>query len=76
MKMNKDLRKAIKELEEYLERNPHMKGYQDTIDNVLDKAGNDPQKRLQAFNFLLQDNLEELSTEFKLLKYKLDGVLK
>jgi len=74
--MNKDLRKAIKELEEYLEQNPHMKGYQDTIDNILDKAGNDPQKRFEAFNFLLQDNLDELSTELKLLKYKIDEVLK
>jgi len=74
--MNKDLRKAVIELEEYLDQNPHMRGYQDIIDNMLDSAGNNTTERFKVFNFLLQDNLDELNTELKLLKYKIDGVLK
>ena len=74
--MNKNTREAIKELELYLEKNPHLKEYQAILDNALDKAGNDPQERFKALNFYIQDNLSELSVELKLLKYKLDGVFK
>lgn len=72
--MNCELSKAIKERDEFLENNPQLLDYQKTLDKYMDKAENQAD-RFKILNMFIQDNLQELSIELKLLKYKIDSVL-
>lgn len=72
--MNHELSKAIRERDEFLENNPQLLEYQKTLDKYLDKATNQAD-RFRILNMFIQDNLQELSIELKLLKYKIDSVL-
>lgn len=72
--MNHELSKAIRERDEFIENNPQLLEYQKTLDKYLDKATNQAD-RFRILNMFIQDNLQELSIELKLLKYKIDSVL-
>lgn len=74
--MSYKLRQAQKELDEYLQQNPHLVSFQNHLDEALNKAGDDPQARFKVFNLYLQDNLLELKTELIMLKMGLDEVLR
>lgn len=70
--MSYELRKAQRELDDFLEKNPDLINTQRSIDNMLNRSTD----RIGTLSFLISDNLSELQTELKLLKYKLEEMIK
>jgi hypothetical protein len=65
---DKETRDAIAARDKFLEKYPHLKEYQDEIDQLLDKAG-DKQGRMAVLGMLMQERLLALNTElFKLVE--------
>ncbi len=58
--MDDILKKAIQKRNEFLEKHPHMREFQDEIDGVLNKCGNQ-EDRLAASQILLSVKLKEFS---------------
>lgn len=56
---NKALERAIKELDEFLETHPHLKGLQGEIDQMLEQCGPDPILRLKFLFKVMGECLEE-----------------
>lgn len=55
----KALERALKELDEFLERHPHLKGLQGEIDRMLEQCGPDPVIRLKFLFKIMGGCLEE-----------------
>ena len=53
-----NLKEAIKRRDKYIEENPHLKEYQDEIDSMLDKCGNQ-NDRLATISILLLSKCQE-----------------
>lgn len=70
--MSYELRKAQRELDDFLEKNPDLINMQRSIDKMLNRSTD----RIKKLSFLISDNLSELQTELKLLKYKIEEVIK
>jgi len=56
------LQKALAERARFLKKRPHMKAYQNEIDNLLDKSGNH-QGRLSVLGALMQGKLLDIQKE-------------
>jgi len=63
--------RAKQELYEFLAENPKLISFQMRIERELEKAGDDPAARMMILARLIQDNLDELGTELKLLGYEI-----
>jgi len=70
--MSYELRKAQRELDDFLEKNPDLIQTQKYIDNMLSRSTD----RIGTLSFLISDNLSELQTELKLLKIKIKEITK
>jgi hypothetical protein len=53
--------KAIKKRNEFFENNPHLKSYQEEIENILNKCS--PKYRLDALTILLCCKLNEFAEQ-------------
>lgn len=58
------LAEALAEREQFLETYPQYRGYQEEIDNMLDKAGSS-EKRMAVLALLMEAKLIELQDELK-----------
>jgi len=56
------LEAALAERDRFLEKRPHMKAYQEEIDNLLDKSGSH-QGRLAVLGTLMQSKLLDIQKE-------------
>jgi hypothetical protein len=61
-----DLQEALKQREDFLEKNPHLKHVQKEIDEILDKCRDED--RLAVVNMLMMQNLIDLQRETLKLK--------
>jgi len=55
----KALEAAQKELEDFLNEHPQLRGLQNDIDRMLEQVGDDPLKRLRVLSELIRQCLEE-----------------
>ena len=64
----RELNKAKKELEAFLEAHPHLRDYQKEINRVLDSSTN----RLEVLFIMLAGKLSDLNCHMQELLYSLD----
>lgn len=69
-----NINQAKKELADFLKDNPELIDYQMSLNDALSK-GRTPEERIQILARHITDNLQQLSVELTMLKYRLDGVL-
>lgn len=64
------LRRAIKERDKFLEKNPEMYEFQNTLDRYYEHFGNTPEMNMKVIKHYLKDNLRKLQdlTIDKILK--------
>ena len=70
--MTYEVRKAEKELDEFLNANPQLVPMQKTIERALEKSGNDSSSRFRILSFFITENLKELRIELKMLQILLE----
>jgi hypothetical protein len=66
------LTKAERELEQFLIKHPHLIGFQRRLDKAMNEVRDE--YRIEVLKFYIQDNLDQLKTEFLLLQNLINKV--
>jgi hypothetical protein len=73
-KIKKSVEEAKEKLAEFLVKNPHMKKFQESIDDIMAKVGADSEKRIETLNIMLSATAGVLANKLQLLSSKLNDI--
>lgn len=74
--MNDELKKAIKTRDDFLKKHPRLQKYQDEIDIIMEKIGDDTAARLEALAQLAEGNMIEFQVQLGLLNETIKNITK
>jgi len=61
----KQLQNAIAERDKFLEEHPHLQGYQDEVNRIMNGVGENPTLRMETLSIMMATKLLEQSAEFQ-----------
>lgn len=67
--------KAKQELNQFLEKNPQAREFQKQIDELLKKAGDNPQNRMMALQDMMLFKIAELQESFQKVKDAAESII-